>query len=104
MKKTMKKNKKALLAAIKDIKKGSHLEELVLSMVLQKIDHENFDYDGEAIYTSDGKKLIFCLANASKFKLRDSVETIREMAFRGKKSLKTIFLPSTLKRIVLPIR
>lgn len=95
----MKKNKKALLAAMKGVRKGSRLEELVLSMVLQRIGNDNFEYDGDAIYTADGKKLVFCLSHASRFKLRGGVETIGEMAFRGKQNLRAVVFPSSLKRI-----
>lgn len=95
----MKKNKKALLAAVKSIRKGSRLEELVLNVVLQRIENDSFEFDGEAIYTADGRKIVFCLTNASKYKLREGVETIGEMAFRGKQNLRTVTLPSTLKRI-----
>lgn len=95
----MKKSKKAILNALKEIKKGSKIEALVLNMVLQKVDSDSFDYDGEAVYTNDGKRIIYCMSNKTSFAVREGVEVIGEMAFRSKKKLKSVSLPSSLKTI-----
>ena len=55
----MKKSKKAILNALKEIKKGSKIEVLVLNMVLQKVDSDSFDFDGDAVYSNDGKRIIY---------------------------------------------
>lgn len=95
----MKKSKKAILDALKDVRKGSKLEALVLNMVLQKLDSDSFDFDGDAVYTTDGKRMVYCVANKQQFIVPEGVEVIGEMAFRSKKKLKKVMLPTTLKRI-----
>ena len=95
----MKKSKKAILDALKDVRKGSKLEALVLNMVLQKLDSDSFDFDGDAVYTTDGKRMVYCVANKPQFIVPEGVEVIGEMAFRSKKKLKKVMLPTTLKRI-----
>ena len=95
----MKKSKKAILDALKDVRKGSKLEALVLNMVLQKLDSDSFDFDGDAVYTTDGKRMVYCVANKTQFIVPEGVEVIGEMAFRSKKKLKKVMLPTPLKRI-----
>ncbi len=95
----MKKSKKAILNALKEIKKGSKIEALVLNMVLQKVDSDSFDFDGDAVYSNDGKRIIYCMSNKTSFAVRDGVEVIGEMAFRSKKKLKSVSLPPSVKTI-----
>ena len=55
----MKENKKAILEILKkksskkEGKKDDKFESLVLNLALQKIDSDDFDYDGEAVYSTD---------------------------------------------------
>ena len=59
----MKESKKAILKSLsKTAKKNDRFDMLVLNMALQKIDCENFDFDGDAVYTVDHKYLIYCLS------------------------------------------
>ncbi len=101
----MKENKKAILDILKkksskkEGKKDDKFETLVLNLALQKIDSDNFEYDGEAVYTADKKRLIYCMSSEESFAIPEGVEVIGEMAFRGKKHLKNIIIPSTVKTI-----
>lgn len=101
----MKENKKAILeilkkkASKKEGKKDDKFETLVLNLALQKIDSEDFDYDGDAVYTTDKKRLVYCMSNEPNFTIPEGVETIGEMAFRGKKQLKNVIIASTVKEI-----
>ena len=101
----MKENKKAILDILKkksskkEGKKDDKFETLVLNLALQKIDSDNFEYDGEAVYTADKKRLVYCMGQEASFTIPDGVEVIGEMAFRGKKHLKNIIIPSTVKEI-----
>ena len=50
----MKENKKAILEILKKkSKKDGKFENLVLNLALQKIDSDNFEFDGGAGYTDD---------------------------------------------------
>lgn len=96
----MKKNKKALLDLLtQSNKRSAKFEALVLNLALQKIDSDNFEFDGEAVYTVDKKEIIFCLSNRETFTIPTGVETVGAMAFRSKKHLKTIVIPSTVVTI-----
>lgn len=101
----MKENKKAILEILKkksskkEGKKDDKFETLVLNLALQKIDSDDFDYDGEAVYTTDKKRLVYCMSNATSFTIPEGVTIIGEMAFRGKKQLKNVIIPSSVKEI-----
>lgn len=96
----MKESKRAILKSLmKDGKKGSRFDLQVLSLALQKIDSDDFDFDGEAVYTEDHKRLVYCLSTKDNITIPEGVEVIGEMAFRRKKSLKNIIIPSTVKVI-----
>ena len=96
----MKESKRAILKSLmKDGKKGSRFDLQVLSLALQKIDSDDFDFDGEAVYTDDHKRLVYCLSTKDNITIPEGVEVIGEMAFRRKKSLKNIIIPSTVKVI-----
>ncbi len=99
----MKETKRAILDILqkdgKSVKKGGKFESLVLNLALQKIDSESFEFDGEAVYTTDRQCLIYCLSNKECFVVPDGVEIIGEMAFRSKKHLKSVVLASTVKDI-----
>ncbi len=101
----MKENKKAILEILKkksskkEGKKDNKFETLVLNLALQKIDSDDFDYDGEAVYTTDKKRLVYCMSNETSFAIPEGVEVIGEMAFRGKKHLKNVIIPSSVKEI-----
>lgn len=96
----MKENKKAILEILKKkSKKDGKFENLVLNLALQKIDSDNFEFDGEAVYTADKKRLVYCMNHDASFTIPEGVEIIGEMAFRGKKQLSHIIIPSTVKEI-----
>lgn len=96
----MKENKKAILDVLKKkSKKDGKFENLVLNLALQKIDSDNFEFDGEAVYTADKKRLVYCMNHDASFTIPEGVEIIGEMAFRGKKQLSHIIIPSTVKEI-----
>lgn len=100
----MKENKKAILEILKkkskkDGKKDDKFENLVLNLALQKIDSDNFEFDGEAVYTADKKRLVYYMNHEASFTIPEGVEIIGEMAFRGKKQLTHVIIPSTVKEI-----
>lgn len=96
----MKESKKMILRLLsKDGKKSKKFDLLVLNLALQKIDSDNFDFDGQAVYTSDRKRLVYCLSDKDSFTIPEGVEVIGEMAFRRKKALKNVIIPSTVTKI-----
>ena len=101
----MKENKKAILEILKkksskkEGKKDDKFESLVLNLALQKIDSDDFDYDGEAVYSTDKKRLIYCMSNETSFTVPEGVTIIGEMAFRGKKQLKNVIIANSVKEI-----
>lgn len=96
----MKENKKAILEILKkSSKKDGKFENLVLNLALQKIDSDSFEYDGDAVYTNDKKRLVYCMSQKASFAIPEGVEIIGEMAFRGKKALKNIIIANSVKEI-----
>ena len=97
----MKENKKAVLEILKKkaSKKEGKFETLVLNLALQKIDSDNFEFDGDAVYSADMKRLVYCMSNEASFTIPEGVEIVGEMAFRGKKQLKNVIIASTVKEI-----
>lgn len=96
----MKESKKSILRTLaKGGKKNNRFDILVLNLALQKIDSDSFEFDGEAVYTEDGKCIVYCLSPKESFTIPDGVETIGEMAFRRKKNLKSVAMPPTVKTI-----
>lgn len=96
----MKESKKSILKTLsKEGKKNSKFDMLVLNLALQKVDSDSFEFDGDAVYTDDGKCLIYCLSSKDSFSIPEGVEIIGEMAFRRKKNLKNVIIPSTVKTI-----
>lgn len=96
----MKENKKAILEILKKkSKKDGKFESLVLNLALQKIDSDNFEFDSDAVYTADKKRLVYCMSQAESFHIPEGVTTIGEMAFRGKKQLKNIIIANSVKEI-----
>lgn len=96
----MKENKKAILEILKkSSKKDGKFENLVLNLALQKIDSDSFEYDGDAVYTNDKKRLVYCMSQATSFTIPEGVEIIGEMAFRGKKVLKNVIIANSVKEI-----
>ena len=96
----MKENKKAILEFLKkSSKKDGKFENLVLNLALQKIDSDSFEYDGEAVYTNDKKRLVYCMSQETSFTIPEGVEVIGEMAFRGKKVLKNVIIANSVKEI-----
>ena len=96
----MKENKKAILEILKKkSKKDGKFENLVLNLALQKIDSDNFEFDGDAVYTNDKKRLVYCMSQEASFAIPEGVEIIGEMAFRGKKALKNIIIANSVKEI-----
>ena len=96
----MKENKKAILEILKkSSKKDGKFENLVLNLALQKIDSDSFEYDGDAVYTNDKKRLVYCMSQEPSFTIPEGVEIIGEMAFRGKKTLKNVIIANSVKEI-----
>ena len=96
----MKENKKAILEILKkSSKKDGKFENLVLNLALQKIDSDSFEFDGDAVYTNDKKRLVYCMSQETSFAIPEGVEIIGEMAFRGKKALKNIIIANSVKEI-----
>lgn len=96
----MKENKKAILEILKKkSKKDGKFESLVLNLALQKIDSDSFEFDGDAVYTADKKRLVYCMSQAESFHIPEGVATIGEMAFRGKKQLKNIIIANSVIEI-----
>ena len=96
----MKENKKAILDILKKkSKKEGKFENLVLNLALQKIDSDSFEFDGDAVYTNDKKRLVYCMSQEASFTIPEGVEIIGEMAFRGKKALKNIIIANSVKEI-----
>ena len=96
----MKENKKAILDILKKkSKKDGKFENLVLNLALQKIDSDSFEYDGDAVYTNDKKRLVYCMSQEASFTIPEGVEVIGEMAFRGKKALKNVIIANSVKEI-----
>lgn len=96
----MKENKKAILEILKkSSKKDGKFENLVLNLALQKIDSDSFEFDGNAVYTNDKKRLVYCMSQETSFTIPEGVEIIGEMAFRGKKALKNIIIANSVKEI-----
>ena len=96
----MKENKKAILEILKkSSKKDGKFENLVLNLALQKIDSDSFEYDGDAVYTNDKKRLVYCMSQETSFTIPEGVEIIGEMAFRGKKALKNVIIANSVKEI-----
>ena len=96
----MKENKKAILEILKkSSKKDGKFENLVLNLALQKIDSDSFEFDGNAVYTNDKKRLVYCMSQEASFTIPEGVEIIGEMAFRGKKALKNVIIANSVKEI-----
>ena len=96
----MKENKKAILDILKKkSKKDGKFENLVLNLALQKIDSDSFEFDGDAVYTNDMKRLVYCMSQEASFTIPEGVEIIGEMAFRGKKTLKNVIIANSVKEI-----
>ena len=96
----MKENKKAILEILKkSSKKDGKFENLVLTLALQKIDSDSFEYDGNAVYTNNKKRLVYCMSQETSFTIPEGVEIIGEMAFRGKKALKNVIIANSVKEI-----
>ena len=96
----MKENKKAILDILKKkSKKEGKFENLVLNLALQKIDSDSFEFDGDAVYTNDKKRLVYCMSQETSFTIPEGVEIIGEMAFRGKKALKNVIIANSVKEI-----
>ena len=97
----MKETKKNILKVLlKDgKKKASKFDRTVLVLALQKIDSDSFELDEEAIYTDDKRCLVYSFSQKDSFTVPEGVEVIGEMAFRRKKNLKNVILPTGLKKI-----
>src|SRR5574344_1852825 len=96
----MKENKKAILDILKkNTKKDSKFENLVLSLALQKIDSDSFEFDGNLFYTADRERIVYGMGNAESIAIPEGVKIIGEMAFQKKKKLKNVIFPSSLEEI-----
>ncbi len=97
----MKESKKNILKVLsKDGKKKTgKFDRMVLLLALQKIDSDQFEFDEEAVYTADKRCLVYSLSQKDSITVPEGVEVIGEMAFRRKKHLKNIILPTGLQKI-----
>ncbi len=98
----MKETKKAILELLSkksNGKKSSKFDSLVLNLALQKVDSDDFEFDGEAVYTTDKECLIYLVSNTTNYVIPEGVVTIGEMAFRSKKQLKSVTIASTIETI-----
>ncbi len=99
----MKKSKKAILDILsvesKGKDKGNRFESLVLNLALQKIDSDDFEFDGEAVYTVGKERLIYCLSQNARFEVPATVKVIGEQAFRHKTRLKEVIIPESVTTI-----
>ena len=99
----MKENKKAILEILKkNSKKDGKFENLVLNLALQKIDSDSFEYDGNAVYTNDKKRLVYCMSQETSFTIPEGVEIIGEMeiehdAFYDCDELDNVYVPAGVK-------
>ena len=82
----MKENKKAIVDILskKASKKDGKFESLILNLALQKIDSDSFDLDGDAVYTADRTRLVYCMSTEENFTIPEGVEVIGEMALDRK--------------------
>ncbi len=97
----MKESKKNILKVLSGDgkKKNGKFDRMVLLLALQKIDSDQFEYDDEAVYTADRRCLVYCLSQKDSVTVPEGVEVIGEMAFRRKKNLKNVILPTGLQKI-----
>ena len=97
----MKGSKKNILKVLSNDgkKKTGKFDRMVLLLALQKIDGDQFEYDDEAVYTADRRCLVYCLSQKDSVTVPEGVEVIGEMAFRRKKNLKNVILPTGLQTI-----
>ena len=97
----MKESKKNILKVLSNDgkKKTGKFDRMVLLLALQKIDSDQFEYDDEAVYTADRRCLVYSLSQKDSITVPEGVEVIGEMAFRRKKNLKNVILPTGLQTI-----
>jgi len=100
----MNKLKKGILSTLKNfssksIKKYKKLDSIVLNLTLQIIDSDKLKFEGNAVYSTDKKILVYVFNSDADFAIPEGVEIIGRMAFRNKKLLKTITIPSSVKKI-----
>ncbi len=98
----MKETKKAILELLSKKsqgKKSFKFDALVLNLALQKVDSDDFEFDGEAVYTTDKTCLIYLVSSATNFAIPEGVVTVGEMAFRSKKHLRSVTIASTVETI-----
>ncbi|MCH3995261.1 MAG: leucine-rich repeat domain-containing protein [Prevotella sp.] len=96
----MKESKKAILEVLKkNSKKNSRFDELLVNLALQKITADHFEYDDKAVFSSDYKRMIYCLYEGDRFVIPDKVEVIGQKAFYKKENLKEVLIPGSVKTI-----
>lgn len=95
----MKESKKAILDLLKKDSKGGKFESLVLNLALQKMQSENYEFDGHAVYTVDRKRLVYYVENKGQFRVPEGVEVLGQMSLANKSGLKQLILPQSLKVI-----
>lgn len=95
----MKKEKKAILDLLKSTAKKRKFENLVLNVVLQKVNSDRYEYDGNAVYTADMTTLIYQLTDPAELTIPEGVQTIGRMAVTQHDKLTKIMLPKSLQRI-----
>lgn len=96
----MKINKKKFIDKIEKLLVDSpKLESKVLNFALQKLDSGEYVLENNLVYTADHKRLIYVLGNDSTITIPEGVEIIGERAVSGKKNLKKLSFPNTLRKI-----
>lgn len=96
----MKEDKKKILEILKaTTKKKSKFENLVLNLALQKVNSDRFEYDGQAVYTSDMTTLIYCLTNPIELLIPEGVKIVGRMALTQHSKLQKLTLPESLEKI-----
>lgn len=96
----MKKDKKAILKALKLIQeKDLKFEMEAMSLVLQKLQSERYLLDEGAIYTADGSTLVYVFKDEADLVIPEGVKTIGCGAVRGRVNLKNLTLASTVEKI-----
>lgn len=100
----MNKEKKEMLGFIKGLgtkksRKKDRFDNKIMSLTLQKMEGDFYTFEGNAVYSSDKKVLVYVFNNGENFSIPEGVEIIDTMAFRNKKQLKNVIIPSSVKVI-----
>ena len=90
---------------VEDLLKGKKLKvtsknlNKILNLALQRVDSDDYYFDGKAFYTADKQLLIYFLGNNAEYTLPAEVRQVGEMAFYGNKKLEKITFNNGLETI-----